>query len=201
VSSGLTRAGLLARGAKGGVALAVGGSTFAALAGTASADPIPDGDLAYTRLLVGVELLAVDFYTTALAAKKFGAVGQKYIGDALSNEQGHLQYVSQILTGASLTPATADDFNFSYPKGSFDSAGAIAKLGLQLETLFLGAYLTAVGAITTAAFRGPLARIAASEAQHVCIWEVELGGRTLSSAFPAALPIDQVSDALDMYTS
>jgi Ferritin-like domain len=197
----LTRAALLSTGAKRGAALVVAGSTFEAFTGVAAANPLPDGDLAFARLLVGAELLAIDFYTQAIAAKQFRAVGQKYMAIALQNEQAHYQSVSLILSGAGQTPAMATDFNFSYPNGSFGSRGSIAALGRTLETVFLGAYLGAIAGVQTLALAEPLARIAASESQHLSLWETELDGRPISSAFPAPITIDQVSDAMDAYTS
>lgn len=177
------------------------GSVFEAFSGSVAAAPLPDGDLAFARLLVGAELLAIDFYTQAIAAKQFGPVTQKYMAIALQNEQAHYQSVSLILSGAGQTPAVATDFNFSYPSGSFGSRGSIASLGRQLETVFLGAYLGAIAGIQTAALAGPLARIAASESQHLSLWETEVDGRPISSAFPAPITIDQVSDAMAAYTS
>jgi hypothetical protein len=201
VPSALTRSALLSRGARRGAALVLAGSAFDALAGSAAADPLPDGDLAFARLLVGAELLAIDFYTQAIAAEQFRRVTQKYMAIALENEQAHYQSVSQILSGAGQTPAVATDFNFSYPSGSFGSRGSIASLGRQLETVFLGAYLGAISGLQTIALAAPLARIAASESQHLSLWETELDGRPISAAFPAPIPIDQVSDAMDAFTS
>jgi Ferritin-like domain len=197
----LTRSELLATGARRGAGLVVAGSVFEAFAGSAAADPLPDGDLAFARLLVGAELLAIDFYTQAIAAKQFGAVTQKYMAIALQNEQAHYQSVSLILSGAGQTPAVATDFNFSYPAGSFGSRGKIAALGSQLETVFLGAYLGAIAGLQTLALVGPLARIAASESQHLSLWETEVDGRPIGPAFPAPIAIDQVSDAMAAYTS
>jgi hypothetical protein len=201
VPSVLTRSALLSVGARRGAAVVLAGSLFEAFDGVAAAAPLPDGDLAFARLLVGVELLAIDFYTQAIAAKQFRAVGQKYMAIALQNEQAHYQSVAQILSGAGQTPAVASDFTFSYPAGSFGSRGKIAGLGRELETVFLGAYLGAIGGLQTPALAQPLARIAASESQHLSLWETELDGRPISAAFPAPITIDQVSDALDAYTS
>jgi hypothetical protein len=197
----LTRSALLSSGARRGAALVAAGSVFEAFAGVAAADPLPAGDLAFARLLVGAELLAIDFYTQAIAAKQFRPVTQKYMAIALQNEQAHYQSVSLILSGAGQTPAAAADFNFSYPSGSFGSRGSIASLGRQLETVFLGAYLGAIGGIQTIALAEPLARIAASESQHLSLWETELDGRPISGAFPAPITIDQVSDAMAAFTS
>ena len=171
------------------------------LAGVAAAAPLPTTDLAYVRLLVGVELLASDFYTQAVAASNANPAVTWYLKRALLNENDHYASVSGILTGAGQTPAVAGDIDFSYPAGSFDSQASILKLALRLEELSLGAYLGALAALQSPAIMGGPARIAASEAQHVAYFTSALGGKTFKSSFPDALTIDQVSDALDAYTA
>jgi hypothetical protein len=171
-----------------------------ALAGPASA-AIPDGDLAYARLLIGTELLAADFYTRAIAAKRLTGARLAYLKRALFNEGEHLTALSGVLSGAGQTPAGPDDFDFTYPKGSFDSPLAIAKLGVTLETTSLGAYLGAVGSLQTDALRQAAARIAASEAQHLGLLTRMSGGDPIGISFPSALTIEQASDALDSFTS
>ncbi|MDP9231303.1 MAG: hypothetical protein M3O73_00900, partial [Actinomycetota bacterium] len=67
----LSRSELLARGGKG-VAAVVAGSTLVGLVPQAASAATPsDGDLAYARLFVTVELLALDFYGNAVASKHF----------------------------------------------------------------------------------------------------------------------------------
>jgi hypothetical protein len=102
------------------------------------------GDLAYARLLVGAELLASDFYAKPISSKHFSGDALKYLKRAEFNEQEHHQSIAGILSDAGQTAATAADFDFSYPKRSFASKLSIAKLGVTLETVFLGAYLGAV---------------------------------------------------------
>lgn len=192
---------LLSTGARRGAALVVAGSAFAALAETAAADPLTDGDLAFARLLVGGELLTIDFYARATESGHFGSVGRKYLSNAYRNELDHYESISEILTGAGYVPATAADFDFGYPRGSFASRGAIARLGRELETVSLGSYLGAVAAIQSPTLIQPLARIAASEAQHLSLWGYELGGHPLSAAFPAPYTIEQVSAAMEKYAA
>jgi hypothetical protein len=192
---------LLSRGAKGGAALFMAGSATGLLAGRASADAIPDADLAYARLLVGAELLALDFYTKAISAKQFGGDVTKVMKRAFFNEQEHYAAVSGILTGAAQTAAGPADFDFAYPAKTFDSKAAIVKLAVELETTFLGAYLGAVDALQTSALKLPVARIAASEAQHLGAFTELAGGDPVGVSFPNALTIDEVSDVLDTYTS
>jgi hypothetical protein len=201
VTAVLSRAQLFSRGIKGGAAILIAGSATGVLAGSAGADAIPDGDLAYARLLVGAELLAADFYATAIASKQFSGEALTYLKRATFNEQEHYQSVSGILTGAGQVAATAADFDFSYPKGSFVSKLSIAKLGVTLETTFLGAYLGAVAALQTNVLKQPVARIAASEAEHLSFLTNLTGADAVGISFPNALTIDEASNALDAYTS
>ncbi len=197
-----SRAQLLARGAKGGAALVLGSGVVGAgpLRGSAAA-AAPDADLAYLRLLVGTELLAADFYTQAVAAKKLDGELRRYVNRVLFNETEHYQALSGLLKGAGQTPAAPGDFDFAYPDGTFASKVAIAKLAVSLETTALGAYLGAVANVQTESFKQPFARIAASEAQHLGLVTRMAGGDPVGVSFPDALPVDQVSDALDTFTS
>jgi Ferritin-like domain len=201
MTASLSRAQLLSRGAKGGTALLLAGSVAGLFARSASADALPDADLAYARLLVGAELLAADFYAQAISSRQFSGHNSRYLKRALFNEREHYRSVSGILTGAGQTPATAADFDFSYPKRSFVSKTSVAKLGVKLETTFLGAYLGAVDGLQTNALKQPVARIAASEAEHLSVFTQLAGGNPVGISFPNALTIDEASNALDAYIS
>jgi len=196
---GLSRGALL-RGAGSGAALAVAGTALGGLVPRAEA-AVPDADLAYARLLVAVELLSLDFYRRALRSRRFGGDALLELYRARAAEHRHYGEAAAILTAAGQVPATSQDIDFTYPGGSFDSRRSIARLGVRLESLSLGAYLGAVRALQTPLYRGHAARAAASEAQHLSVFAGEVGGRRLGSPFPAALSIDRVSDALDAYTS
>jgi hypothetical protein len=196
----MTRAQLLTRTAKGGAALLVAGSALGQFVGNAAADPLPEGDLAYARLLVATELLGADFYARAIASHKVGPRLLKRLKLAHANELQHYQSVGAILTGAGLTPAGASDIDFSYPRGTFRSDGSVAKIALELETIMLGAYLGAVDGLQTTALKPVVARIAASEAQHVAYLST-IKGLSSFQAFPNPMTIQQVSNALDAYTA
>ena len=193
----LSRGALLARG---GAAL-LAGSSLGALAGAARAATPPDGDLAYARLFVASELLALDFYREAIASRQFAGAELRSLWLARADEREHYRSSAKVLTDAGQVPATAADIDFTYPRGSFASRHAIAQLGTRLETLFVAAYLGAVGGYQTEALKELAARAAASEAQHLSVFAGEVGGRRVGPAFPRPLPIDKVSDALDAYTS
>jgi hypothetical protein len=197
MSGELTRATLLARGGKLAAGV-VAGSALAGLSGTASAAAVPDGDLAYARLLVALELLTLDFYTRSIRA---GGGSGLELRRARAAERRHYDLAAAVLTDAGQVPATAQDLDFSYPRGAFASRTAIARLGVRLESLSLGAYLGAVRGLQTPLYREHAARAAASEAQHLSVFAGEVGGRRVGSPLPAALPIDRVSSALDAYTS
>lgn len=198
----VSRGQLISRGAKGGAALLLVGSFGGSLVDSAvAADTVPDSDLAYARLLVGVELLGLDFYARAIASKRLSGDARGSLKRARLNEREHYNRMSAILSGAGQTPAVASDFDFSYPKGAFASKSSIAKLGVRLEAAFLGAYLGAVEDLQTNALKQPVAQIAANEAEHLSVF-MRLSGRSpIGVALPRPLTIDEASNALDVFTS
>jgi hypothetical protein len=198
-SSTFTRRGILARAGAGAAVVVGSGSALGALAAPAGA-ATPDNDLAYARLLVALELLTLDFYSQALRSGRVTAAGLE-MRRARAAEKQHYDDVAAVLTNAAQVPATAADIDFSYPRGSFDSWSSIARLGVRLESLSLGAYLGAVRALQTPEFRNHAARAAAAEAQHLSVFSGAVGGRRVGPPLPPTLPIDRVSDALDEYTS
>ena len=159
------------------------------VAGPASADTIPDDDLAYARLLVAAELLARGFLRAGdrvEAARRGDAL--KYLKRALFNEQEHYRAVARDPRAApGSRPRSAEDFDFSYPKGAFASKASIAKLGVTLETDVSSARTSArSAALQTNALKQPVARIAASEAEHLQRLRAALRRRSDRDLLPGA---------------
>jgi rubrerythrin len=184
--------------------LLVSASGLAGLAGTASAAApvLPDGDLAYLRLLIAAELLAIDFQTHALASHMLrhdGAAG--LIKKMRTDENAHYTKLAAALTAAGGTPATSADIDFAYPKGSFRSQASIVRLAGRLERLMVGAYLGAVENVETPDLRLSIGQIAANEAQHEGALAALDGRSVVGKAFAPAMQIGAVSDALDAYES
>jgi Ferritin-like domain len=198
----VSRGQLISRATKGGATLFLTGSLAGSLVDSAAAaDTVPDGDLAYARLLVGAELLGLDFYARAIASKRLRGDALGSLQRARLNERAHYDTMSEILSGAGQTASVASDFDFSYPKGSFASKSSIAKLGVRLEAAFMGAYLGAVEGLQTNAHKQPVAQIAANEAEHLSVF-MRLSGRSpIGIALPRPLTIDEASNALDVFTS
>jgi rubrerythrin len=191
----------LRRGAVGGGAVLVSASGLAAVAPLARADTPPDADLAYLRLLIAAELLAVDFQSRALTTGKLRREDHSLIRRIRSDESDHYKRLARLLTAAGQTPATANDINFSYPKGSFHSQGSILALAGRLEHLMLGAYLGAVESVETPSLRLPIGQIAANEAQHQSALAALNGRPVVGKAFAPALQIAAVSNALGRFES
>ena len=169
----------------------------------ASADPLPAGDLAYARLLVGAELLASDFYQQAIAASNTSAAVTKYLKRAYLNEQEHYQSVAGILSG------------------SRQHAGRLRRLRLQLpgrhvrrrEASILKFAVAARGdgarhlprrdrrdpdelVQDRASPRSPPARPSTAATSRR-----RPGGKAFNLSFPPALTIQQASDAFAAYTA
>src|SRR5262245_60091629 len=192
----MNRSSLLARGA----VLLGSASTLGALAAPAQA-AIPDSDLAYLRLLIAVELLKIDYGARASASRELRPGLRELVRRARGDDKRHYAGLAALMNGAGQTPATGDDIDFSYRRGSFATPVAVARLGRELSMLATGAYLGALENVQTSELRRPLAQIAANEAQQAGAFGQLLGGRVVGSPFASSLPIDAVSAALDEYES
>ena len=193
----LNRSAFLRRGVGGG-ATVLG---LGAFAGRANAAGIPDGDLSYLRLLVGAELLKIDFANSALASGRLDTTATRLLRRLRADDSAHYAGLAALLNNAGQPPATPGDIDFSYPPGSFASKDRIARLAWQLTTLALGAYLGAVGNVQTDTVRLPLGQISANEAQQAGALAPFVGRPQIGGAFAPALPIDTVSAALDEFES
>lgn len=163
---------------------------------------LPDADLAYLRLLIGAELLAIDFHRRGLAAKrKLGAALTATFRRALADERSHYAALGKSLVDAGQPATGPGDVDFSYPRGSFASRAAIARLGWRIESVLLGSYLGAVESVQTPELRLPVGQIAANEAQHLSAVAPAAGKARIGRAFPVALSIEAASDALDAFES
>ena len=203
---GISRAALVSRAARGGALVALSSAGAGALAASAGAatrasGPISDADLALARLAVGAELLAVDFYGQAIDSNLFRGDQLKTLKRILFNEQEHLTAVSGILTGAGQVPSTADDLDIGYPQGSFATPASIARLGVTLETAFVGIAIGAAAAYTPVDLRQAFASIAAREAEHLAFLSGLATGRPVGISFPVALDPAAAADALAPYLS
>jgi hypothetical protein len=181
--------------------LVVPSAGLAALAGPAAAEGVPDLDVSYLRLLVGAELLKADFQKQALASGKLAASSARLMRQMRADDDAHYAGLAALMNGAGQMPATEDDIDFSYPRGSFGSQKAVVSLASKLATLTLGGYLGALQNVQTPQLRRPLGQIAANEAQQVSALGQLLGRPPIGGAFAAALQIDTVSTALDAYES
>ena len=196
----LSRARLLRGLAAGGVALATPATAISFFATPARA-AIPDGDLAWLRVLVATELLSEDFHSRAAASGTLSRRAGQVLERIARGDGAHYDRLAGVLTAAGQTPATAGDIDFNYPRATFATGGSILRLGLRIETLSLGAYLGALGTVESADLRLPLARIAVSEGQHAGAVARLLGHPMAASPFPEPRSIDLVSQALDAFES
>ncbi len=160
--SGTTRAQFLARGTKGGLALIAGGAMLGLAEGTAFGAVTADTDIA--KLAATAELLAIDFYSHAIASGKLKGDELSYLAGARANEKAHYAALKGVLMSS--TPA---GLKFSYPKGAFDSRTSIGMLGQALETAFVGAYMGAVTALKSNDLKGVAAEIGACESRHLSV--------------------------------
>lgn len=186
-----SRAEFISLGAKGGLALVVGGSLLGVAAGPALGQA--SGDVAIAKLAATAELLAVDVYTKAIKTGFFTRDVLAYMQAARQNEQDHYDTLAGVL-GADAPKGV----KFTYPKGTFASAKSIAATGVALETAFVGAYLGAVEALESVDLKAVAGQVAANEAQHLTTFKrLDAGGELVPNlSFPKSLTAAQATDAV-----
>jgi hypothetical protein len=165
------------------------------------ADVPPAGDLAYLRLLIASELLAVDFYGKAITRKTLGDPYAARAGRIAADEAEHYTLLAALMTAAGQTPATADDIDFSYPAAIFKGTGSVLQFAQTLERVLVGAYIDAVANVETSAYRQTMAQILSNEARHQSAIAGLQGRPIVGGLLPVAIGMSQVSDFLDKYES
>lgn len=163
-----------------GAFLATGAAAALFPARTALAAALPEGDLAYLRLLVGVELLTLDFSS--------GHPGYKQMH---ADDTAHYDGLANLLRTSGVVAATPGDVDFSYPRHAKPAA-----LAVSLKSLAVGAYAGALESVASPAVRLPLAQILVNESQQLSALKGGVG-----RAFGPALTIEAVSAALGAYES
>jgi rubrerythrin len=158
-------------------------------------------DIPVVTLALATELLGIELYTQALAAKVLDAQDERYLKRALSNENEHYTAVAQVLTDAGQTPGQAADFDFTFPTNGFSTRKSTAQLGMELETIFMGIYLGGAASLADATTRAVFARIAASQAEHLSVFARIVLNKPVGLSFPVALSVEDGSAALDPFIS
>jgi rubrerythrin len=186
-----SRGEFISLGAKGGLALVVGGSLLGVAAGPALGQAA--GDVEIAKLAATAELLAIDVYTTAIDTGFFSGDVLAYMEAARQNEQDHYDALAEVL--GSEAPSGV---MFTYPEGTFASAASIAATGVALETAFVGAYLGAVEALESNDLKAVAGQIGANEAQHLTTFKrLDAGNRLVPNpSFPESLTAQQATDAV-----
>jgi hypothetical protein len=190
ITSSTTRGQFLTRGARGGLALVAGGAVLGLAQGPALGATNADADIA--KLAATAELLAIDFYKRAIASKKFKGDELDYMAAALGNERAHYAALKGVLKGQ-----TPSGLRFKFPQSAFSSPKAIGKLGMALETAFVGAYMGAVTALKSNELKGVAAEIGANESRHLSVLTNIGAGRLVPApALPKVLTAKQATAAV-----
>jgi hypothetical protein len=186
----VNRAGFLAAGA----ALALP----AALAPPARAGA-SEGELAYANFAIAAEYLMADYYAHVLKAGLLHGSARNGATVAHRNETEHVAALSTLLTDAGQSVPAADDFEFDWPKKTFETLGDAAATGAKIEAVVIGAYVTAAATITVESYRSLFARALADHAQHLAVLSWVASGKPVANSFPTALDLEQASMVLEPY--
>jgi len=96
-----------------------------------------------------------------------------------------------------LKSSTPKGLHFGYPDGAFASRTSIGKLGEALETAFVGAYMGAVGALSSNELKSVAAEIGACESRHLSVLtNIGAGAIVPAPSLPKVLTAAQATAAV-----
>ncbi len=203
---GVSRAQFLRNSAKGGIALAVGGSVLGSVSGVAMASSGGVSDNSTLQAAYAAESLAVYVYTAVL--KNFNSfkhpklMNLDYFQAALKDEKAHLAFLGNALGAKAPT-----GLKFTVPASALKSGQAVLNFGVALETAFVETYLGAVGTLSSSDLKLVAAKVAANEATHFSFFDAaagagpagNLGGHGVLPALPGTVTVSQAAQVLTPY--
>ena len=78
---------------------------------------------------------------------------------------------------------------------TFETLGAAAAAGVQIESAVVGAYVTAATTISVESYRSLFARALGDEARHLAVLSWVASGKPVGNAFPDALGLEDATTA------
>jgi hypothetical protein len=158
-----------------------------------------EGELAYANFAIAAEYLLADYYARILTAGLLHGSARSGATVARRNERDHVAALATLLTDAGQTVPAAEDFEPTWPAGTFRSLRDATDAGTKIESAVVGAYLTAATTITVESYRSLFARALADHARHLAVLSWVSTGKPVASAFPPALDLEQATRRLEPY--
>ncbi|MEZ5101831.1 MAG: ferritin-like domain-containing protein [Thermoleophilia bacterium] len=191
----LNRRQALARAGKGLGALAAAGGAAGALATSAAAAP-SETDLAWLPSASRSSSRASSTGRSLGRARAFaddGPVPER----ALAAERAHLKVLTDALIAGGGTPIEGVDLEPTFPRGTFGSRTAAARVGRSLEQLSVRTYLGALASVSDAAVRLALVKVVAGDAEHLAFLNDATTGSPVGLATkPILYDLARASDEL-----
>jgi hypothetical protein len=177
----------------GGAAAVLAPTIFAPLA------RVSEGELAYANFAIAAEYLMADYYARLLKAELVHGSAKGGAVAARRNEGQHAQAFAKLLTDAGQGAPAPEDFQFAWPRKTFETLGAAAASGMQIESAVVGAYVTAATTISVESYRSVFARALGDEARHLAVLSGVASGKPVGNAFPDALGLEDATTMLEPY--
>ena len=190
----LTRGDFLRLGAAGAAAAAgsaIGAST--AVAALPPAKPIGD-DVGFLTFGVVAERTALTFYKEALTTPKlFDAADRRRFTQARDAKREHVQRLNAALGADAVS---ADDYQVTFPKATFESRRNAVGLAVALEKLLVGVYVYGVSATADIGSRQLIGRLLSVDSQVLATMH-DMNGKAPIGGLPTPLDTEQAGDLLD----
>ena len=181
-------------------ALLVRAGSGVGLGGISGAVPsAAETDLSSVRLVCSSKRLSITWYTRWLDAApsaRPSVTSRKLVRELRRQEQTHYALLAPLL---GTTAPRDDDFDFKLPPNALRSSASAAQFSLDLEKLIAGIGIGACAAADDRGIAESLARVAASDAQHVSALGALVGLSPLEGGLVRSITLDDASNQLDQF--
>jgi ferritin-like protein len=188
----MDRGTFLRLGVAGAVAAGAGALAGPAAAALPSATPQGD-DVGFLSFGAVAELTSRAWYQEALHVKGFTRGERRRLEVGHVAKRDHVLRMNRALGADAIGP---DDFAATFPKGAFDTTARAIALGVSIEELLVGAYLTGAAFARDAATRLMLGRLLAFDAQQLA-WMRGMSGAVPASGLAVPVTLEQAGPRLD----
>jgi hypothetical protein len=158
-----------------------------------------DEELAYANFGAATELLLKDFYEQATGAELFDGLLAKTAKRGAFAAGEHVAALSQLLVDSGQTAPAPEDFEFTWPDGTFERTGDAVAVGAAVTGALQGAYLSGAATSPTTSFRVLYASLGASLGEQQAAFSLAQGRSAIGNSFPPALDLEAASRAVEAF--
>jgi hypothetical protein len=178
-----------------GTAAVVGGAIVPSAASAGLPKPAPVGDdIGFLQFGALAERVSLVYYRRAMALRGMWSGAQRAALQAAARQKS--THVRQLVAALGADAPSGDDYSVVLPDRAFRTRAGALRLGVRVERLLIGVYVSGTSFTADSASRLLLSRLLANDAQHLAALRA-LDGRPMVGGLPEPVDLAAAGGLLD----